>query len=104
MSHARVLSKIEDEEKILELVDDIKNNGISVHELEVLSSEDKTIKKKNPIKKNNEFNVRHKIYEKALRDATGNKATISGNKVVIPFDSDKDLDRIMEILNIEVGE
>ncbi len=104
MSHARVLSKIEDEDKILELVDDIKNNGISVHELEVLSSEDKTIKKKNPIKKNNEFNVRHKIYEKALREATGNKVTVSGNKVVIPFDSDKDLDRIMEILNIEVGE
>ena len=56
MSHARVLSKIEDEDKIYELVDEIKNNGISVHELEVLSSEDKTIKKKNPIKKNNEFN------------------------------------------------
>lgn len=104
MSHARVLSKLEDADKIIELTEKIKNDGISVHDLEDLSRTDTTMKKKQQIKRTSEFNVRHKVYEKALRDATGNKVTISGNKITIPFDSDKDLDRIMEILNIEVGE
>ena len=39
------------------------------------------------------------VYKNALELA----ASKSG-KIVIPFDSDKDLDRIMEILNVEVDD
>ncbi len=39
-----------------------------------------------------------------MREAIGTKVTISSNKITIPFDSGSDLDRIMEILNIEIGE
>ena len=37
MSHARVLSKLDDEDKIIELAEKIKKEGISVHALEALS-------------------------------------------------------------------
>ena len=105
MSHARVLSKIEDEDKIIELVNQIKNNNISVHELENISRNDTTIQKKNPNKVIvNNTSTKEKVYESTLREKVGTKVVISKNKVVIPYDSDADLDRIMNILNIKVGE
>ena len=103
-SHARVLSKIDDEELVIELADKIVKDGMSVRELENLSGSEK-IPKKKPIKKVVPLvPSRHKIYENSLRDAVGNKVVISKNKITIPFDSESDLDRIMEILNIEIGD
>lgn len=105
MSHARVLSKLEDKEQILNLTSKIKEEGISVRELENISREEDSLKKrvattrvKTPV------NTRTKIYEHALREMTGTKVSISSNKISISFDSDSDLDRIMEILNVEIGE
>jgi hypothetical protein len=37
-----------------------------------------------------------------MRDVIGTKVQISKNKISIPFDSDKDLERILEILNIDI--
>ena len=74
MSHARVLSKIEDEDKIVELNNLVKNNGISVRELE------------------------------SIAQGSGIQKRISKNKITIPYATLADLDRIMEILNIEIGE
>ena len=45
-----------------------------------------------------------KIYENTLRDVIGNKVVVTKNKITIPFDSESDLDRIMEILKVEIGE
>ena len=104
MSHARVLSKFDDKEQIEELANRIKNEGLSVRELESIS-QGGNIKKKRTIKtKNQEISSRYRIYENIMREKLGNKVTISSGKVVIPFDSDNDLNRIMEILDIEVGE
>lgn len=103
-SHARVLSKIDDEDLVVALADRIVAEGMSVRELENIS-ENKDIPKKKPIKKAQPLvPSRHKIYENELREAIGNKVVISKNKIMIPFDSESDLDRIMEILNIEIGE
>lgn len=104
MSHARVLSKMEDENQILELAQRVENDGISVRELETLSQGTDVVKKNPMPKAKKEISTRHKIYESSLRDAVGTKVSISSNKITISFDSDKDLDRIMEILNIEIGE
>jgi ParB family chromosome partitioning protein len=105
MSHARVLSKIEDEDKILDLVNQIKTNSLSVHQLEEISRTDTAIPKKHQLKKKEEnVTSRHRVYETALRETIGTKITVSSNKIIIPFDSDADLDRIMEILDIKVGE
>ena len=103
MSHARVLSKLASEDEILKLSNKIKSEGMSVRELENLSKDDETFKRKHEIKVK-EVSTRHKVYENTLREVIGSKVVVSSNKVTIPFDSDSDLDRIMEILNIEIGE
>ncbi len=103
MSHARVLSKYNDPDKIIELAKKIKDDGISVRELEGMSQ---TIEKKKPTKPvlPSVKSTRHRIYEEAMRDLVGSKVLISSNKITIPYATDADLDRIMEILNIEIGE
>jgi len=101
MSHARVLSKMDDVDMILNLAQKVIDDGISVRELETLSREDNIIKK-NKIVRTVTLNPRFKIYESVLRDAVGTKVQISKNKISIPFDSDKDLERILEIFNIDI--
>ena len=103
MSHARVLSKMEDKDQIIALANRIKNEGLSVRDLEDIS-QDKKIKKNNPIKKASTTSTRYRIYENIMREKIGNKVNIKSGKITIPFDSDKDLDRIMELLDIEVSE
>ncbi len=104
MSHARVLSKFEDVDKVQEMANIIKTNKMSVHELEEISQAG-DIEKKNKVKRVNvEISSRHKIYEATLREVIGAKVTISNGKITIPFATDADLDRILEILNIEIGE
>ncbi len=101
MSHARVLSKIDDIDMILNLAQKVIDDGISVRELEELSREENVIKK-NKIVRTTVVNPRFKIYESVFRDVVGTKVQISKNKISIPFDSDKDLERILEILNIDI--
>ena len=101
MSHARVLSKIDDVDMILNLAQKVIDDGISVRELETLSKEENVIKK-NKIVRVSTLNPRFKIYESVLRDVTGTKVQISKNKISRPFDTDKDLERILEILNIDI--
>ena len=101
MSHARVLSKIDDLDMILNLAQKIIDDGISVRELETLSKEENVIKKNKIVRVSN-LNPRIKIYESVLRDVIGTKVQISKNKISIPFDTDKDLERILEILNIDI--
>ncbi len=103
MSHARVLSKLESDEQIVDLSNKIKSDGLSVRDLEDMSRTEVVLKKKHNIKVK-EVSTRYKIYESTLRDLTGNKVLVANGKVIIPFDSDADLDRVMEILNVEIGE
>lgn len=101
-SHARVLSKMEDENEIIKLAEKIKNESLTVRDIEDISR-DTEIPKRKQIKKE-EKDLKLKIYENTLRDVIGTKVKVSKNKVVIPFDSNSDLDRIMEILNINIGD
>ena len=101
MGHARVLSKLEDKDKILELANKIKNNHMSVRDLENVASSSE-YKRTNPtvnkVKETNQYNY----VEDAFTDKIGNRVRIKNKKIVIPFNSDKDLERILEILSIEV--
>ena len=100
MGHAKVLSKIEDSEQILYLVDKIKKDHISVRTLEELAN-NPVYKRKNEIVKVKPVNT-YGFVEDALTDTIGNKVKIKNKKIVIPFTNDKDLERILEILKIEV--
>lgn len=101
MSHARVLSKLDDTDLILNLAGKIIEEGLSVRDLEIMSQQNDIVKK-NKIVRVNTINERHKTYELFLRDYIGTKVVVSKNKISIPFDSDADLDRILEILNVNV--
>lgn len=101
MGHARVLSKLSDPEQIDNLADQIIEDGLSVREIEKITSNTEVVKK-NKIKREPVYSARHTIYESLMRERIGTKVKIGTKKIEIPFDSDNDLDRILEILGISM--
>ena len=101
MAHAKILSKMEDRDYVVSLAYRIINNGMSVRELEVISKGEE-IAKKHKITRVVPLNRLYSIYEQAMREKIGTRVTISAKKVTIPFDSDEDLARILEIIDIDV--
>ena len=99
MGHAKVLSKLEDDDLIDQLATRIVRDGLSVREIENLVKE-KDYTKKNKVVRTNPpmFN----IFENAMREKIGTKVKIKNNKIEIPFDSEKDLERILEIIDITI--
>ncbi len=96
-SHARTLSKINDEDEINKLANKIIKENINVREIEDLT---RRINNKNNNKKS--YSNTYEIFENIMRDKIGTKVKINNHKIEIPFDSEKDLERILEILNIEI--
>lgn len=101
-SHARVLSKLDNNDQINELANKIVKENLNVRDLEKLVSNDDVVKRQ-PISKPL-VEPKYHIYERVISDKIGNKVKINKNKVEITFDSLKDLERIMEILNINIEE
>ena len=103
-SHARVLSKLDNPDQIRELVDKIVKEKINVRELENLAN-NVDISKRQPISSpTTRIQNNMRIYENAFSDKLGNKVKINKNKVEIYYNSMKDLERIMDILNISLGD
>ncbi len=100
MGHARVLSKIDDNEKIEELADKVLANNISVRDLETISSNNDITKKvkMNRNVKNNEY----KYIEDELKDVFGTKVKVENKKIEIYFESSVDLTRILDIMNVKI--
>ena len=59
-------------------------------------------KRKNAIVKIKNDNT-YNYVEEAFTDKIGNRVKIKNKKIVIPFNSEKDLERILEILKVEVN-
>ena len=100
MGHARVLSKLESYDQIEELANKVINENLSVRDLEQLTEENSFVRATPVVrtKKSKEY----KFVEDAMKDKLGTKVSISGNKIKISFATKEDLNRILEILNIEV--
>ena len=98
MGHARVLSKLTDEEEINRLAKKIIEEGLSVRDIEKLTSSNTKPKEKKTIINSTKYS----IYESVMRDKIGTKIKIKSKKIEIPFDSESDLERILEILGIGV--
>ena len=99
MGHARVLSKLEDKDQIISLTEKIKNEGLSVRDLENLtSSPTKYIRvhKINSKEKNEYYYLQEELCEKL-----GTKVRIKNNKIEINFVNGNDLNRLLEIMNLD---
>lgn len=103
MGHARVLSKLENETDIKEFANKVKDDGLSVRELE--SQVNSSYKRNAPIKRREKSdNKEYKYLEEVLEEKLGTKVKILSGKIQISYSSSADLNRIMEILNINIGE
>jgi len=100
MAHARILSKLENKKQQEELVKKIKKEKISVHELENMTSNEK-YERKNKISKTSNAKNEYQFIENELCEKLGTKVRIKKNKIEISFVNSNDLNRLLEIMNLE---
>ena len=101
MGHARVLSKIEDSEKVKELSDEVISKELSVRDLEELSH-DENLQRKNVQVRRSDSNKEYKLVEDELREKFGTKIRIKNNKIELHFVNNNDLNRILEIMGLDI--
>lgn len=98
MGHARVLSKLQDPNKIIDLAHKIVDEGLSVRDLEKLTQQDtyeRKVKQKKTVKTNE-----YLYLENDLQETLGTKVKISNKKVEIFFANTADLNRLLEIMHL----
>ena len=100
MGHARVLSKLDNDEEISKIAQKVVDENISVRDLEEIST-DEHLEKKVPIKRVEHEN-KYNYIENELRDVLGTKVKVNNGKMEIFFDSESDLIRILDIMDIEI--
>ena len=99
MGHARVLSKLEDDEKIIEMAHQIIENKTTVRELEEIGTKEKKI---NTIERHvKPSSNEYKYVEDLLRDKLDTKVKVKDKKIEIAFTNVADLNRILEVLNVK---
>lgn len=100
MGHARVLSKLENEDRIIELAHQIIEEKLPVREIEAITN-NKREEKRVKIHRQTESNHEFKYVEDLFRDKLDTKVKIKDKKIEIHFSNVADLNRILEILNIK---
>ncbi|MDD2469484.1 MAG: ParB/RepB/Spo0J family partition protein [Bacilli bacterium] len=99
MGHARVLSKLSDNEKIEELARKVVKEDLSVRKLEAMVSNGGNENNSKPRKvKTNPYSY----VEDALKEKLGTKVIIDNRKIQIIFANDEELQRLLEMLNIKI--
>lgn len=100
MSHARVLSKMQDPVKIKDLAQRIVMENLSVRQIENISL-DSLYEKKNKIRKHMSPLTEYKAVEEDLSEKLGTKVKIKNNKIEISFVNNNDLNRLLEIIGFD---
>lgn len=101
MGHARVLSKLSDLDQINDLTNRVVEENLSVRALEDIV--DGNFERRISIKKKRIINEKHLQIQGIMREKIGTMVKVNNKNIVIPFDNDKDLERILEIININMG-
>jgi len=105
MGHARAIISIDKPEKQLDIYQKITSKGLSVRQVEDLvrksnHTEEKTQEKKQEKEKNQEFQELKKQLDNYFNTNVQFQRNEKGNgKIVIPFKSDSELERIIGILD-----
>lgn len=102
MGHARALSKLNDEAEIFDMASRIVNENMSVRTLED-EINNNGLEKKVPIKKTIVKDKGHMMVQNVMREKIGTMVKVNNKNIVIPFDNDRDLERILEILDIKIN-
>ncbi|VEU79641.1 ParB/RepB/Spo0J family partition protein [Haploplasma axanthum] len=95
MGHARTLSKLKDEKKIIELANKIIKENLSVRDIEEISEDE--VKKQVNEKKNSARKV-FKEEKNLLKKYYGAKVSIKNNKIVFKIDDEEQLKSVLEQL------
>lgn len=99
MGHARVLSKLEDKEQIITLSEKIKEEGLSVRDLEKLTSSTEKYTRVHQIK--SKVKNEYTYLEDELCEKLGTKVKVKNNKIEINFVNGNDLNRLLEIMHLD---
>ena len=102
MGHARALSKLNDEAEIFDMASRIVNENMSVRTLED-EINNNGLEKKVPIKKTIVKDKGHMMVQNVMREKIGTMVKVNNRNIVIPFDNHRDLERILEILDIKIN-
>ena len=100
MGHARVLSKMDNPEEVKLLANRIVNENLSVHDIENISRQEE-IKKRVPVTRRTTVNDYSNV-ENQMKEILGTRVKIDSKKINIYFENVNDLNRILEIMNIEI--
>lgn len=93
MGHARVLSKLEDKERAMDLANRVVDERLTVREVEALGRAET---KKTPIKAPKET-FDYSMYKQVLENKFNTKVAVKHGQITIKF---KDLQKLEEIINI----
>ncbi len=96
-SHARTLSKLEDQTKIIDLANKIINENLNVRQIEETTRQKEYTKKEHQQRKTNQ--KEYETLERELENYLGTKVTIKPKKIEINYENTNDLNRILEIIN-----
>lgn len=99
MGHARVLSKLENREQILEIAKKIVDEQMPVRLLESQVNKEEFARRVKIERKPSTNDFRY--VEDLMVDKLDTKVKIKENKIMISFSNNADLNRILEILNIK---
>ena len=101
MSHARALSKVEDENKVLSLAERTVKENLNVRDIERLASKNNNNKKEIKVEKLTSV-AKYNIFQDIMSEKLNENVKITKDKIQISFDGDADLERILKILDIKV--
>lgn len=101
MGHARVLSKLEDENQIITMAKKIIENNLPVREVERMADGENFEKKIKIARRIKETDKNLKYVENLLRDKLDAKVKIDDKKIEIYFNNVADLNRILEVIDIK---
>ena len=100
MGHARVLSKLEDQEKIREIDRKIVEENLTVRATEELL-EAPAFVRINKVNRRDSGANEYRYVEDLMREKLDSKVKIKDNKITISFVNNADLNRILSVLNIK---
>ena len=100
MGHARAISKLESQNEMINLANQIINEKLPVREVEKISQKEE-VHKRVEQKRKTESTNEYKYVEDMLRDKLDTKVKIKDNKIEICFNNVNDLNRILEILDVK---